>query len=176
MSIVDQLKYSYWSRSWGSLNFSNLKYEIVYLTGSNTWRVHQWRIQGVSRVSRHPPFRLGAFFKRICWLNRVLREHEALGSRNYRNLVRGIWHSSRCRTTAWRQLLLLRPKQLFDSGNMGQNNGGALDLRSLPVLLSDGLDTRPCKILDPRLFTQLNKYKYRLHNKNIKLKLKVHQD
>ena len=54
-----------------------------------------------------------------------------------------------CRTTAWRQLFLLRPKKLFGSGNMGQNNwgGGARP----PVPLSDGLDTRPCKILDPRL-------------------------
>ena len=36
---------------------------------------------------------------------------------------------------------------MFGSDNMGQNNwggGGA-------VPLSDGLDTRPCKILDPRL-------------------------
>ena len=159
------------------------KLRLVKLLKSEIWnRLFDWQQHMTGSpvtdpgVSRHPPFRLGAFFKRICWLNRVLREHEALGSRNYRNLVRGIWHSSRCRTTAWRQLLLLRPKQLFDSGNMGQNNGGALDLRSRPVPLSDGLDTRPCKILDPRLFTQLNKYKYRLHNKNIKLKLKVHQD
>ena len=35
-------------------------------------------------------------------------------------------------------------KFFFGSGNMGQNNWGA-------VPLSDGLDTRPCKILDPRL-------------------------
>ena len=39
-----------------------------------------------------------------------------------------------------------KAKKLFGSGNMGQNNwgGGA-------VPFSDGLDTRPCKILDPRL-------------------------
>ena len=41
-----------------------------------------------------------------------------------------------------------KAKKLFGSGNMGQNNwGGARP----PVPLSDGLDTRPCKILDPRL-------------------------
>ena len=34
---------------------------------------------------------------------------------------------------------------MFGSGNMGQNNWGA------GVPLSDGLDTRPCKILHPRL-------------------------
>ena len=36
-----------------------------------------------------------------------------------------------------------KAKKLFGSGNMDQNNWG--------VPLSDGLDTRPCKILDPRL-------------------------
>ena len=150
------------------------KLRLVKLLKSEIWnRLFDWQQHmtgspvtdpGVSRVSRHPPFRLGAFFQQ-----NILAEQGAswTRSRNYRNLVRGIWHSSRCRTTAWRQLFLLRPKQLFDSGNMGQNNGGALDLRSRPVPLSDGLDTRPCKILDPRLFTKLNKYKYRLHNKNI---------
>ena len=42
-----------------------------------------------------------------------------------------------------------KAKKLFGSGNMGWNNwrGGARP----PVPLSDGLDTRPCKILDPRL-------------------------
>ena len=35
--------------------------------------------------------------------------------------------------------------KLFGSGNMGQNNW-------VVVPLSDGLDTRPCKILDPRLW------------------------
>jgi len=39
-----------------------------------------------------------------------------------------------------------KAKKFFGFGNMGQNNGGA-------VPLSDGLDTRPCKILDPRLVT-----------------------
>ena len=34
--------------------------------------------------------------------------------------------------------------KLFGSGDMGQNNW-------VVVPLSDGLDTRPCKILDPRL-------------------------
>ena len=34
---------------------------------------------------------------------------------------------------------------MFGSGNMGQNNWGGA------VPLSDGLDTRPCKILDLRL-------------------------
>ena len=38
-----------------------------------------------------------------------------------------------------------KAKKLFGSGNMGQNNWGG----GMP--LSDGLDTRPCKILDPRL-------------------------
>jgi len=37
-----------------------------------------------------------------------------------------------------------KAKKLFGSGNMGQNNWGG-------VPLSDGLDTRPCKILDPRV-------------------------
>jgi len=46
------------------------------------------------------------------------------------------------------RLALTRPisykaKKLFGSGNMGQNNWG--------VPLSDGLDTRPGKILDSRL-------------------------
>jgi len=36
-----------------------------------------------------------------------------------------------------------KAKKLFGSGNMGQNNW------AMP--LSDGLDTRPCKILDPRV-------------------------
>jgi len=36
-----------------------------------------------------------------------------------------------------------KAKKLFGSGNMGQNNWGGMPL-------SDGLDTRPCKILDPR--------------------------
>jgi len=39
-----------------------------------------------------------------------------------------------------------KAKKLFGSGNMGQNNWGRKE-----VPLSDGLDTRPCKILDPRL-------------------------
>ena len=34
---------------------------------------------------------------------------------------------------------------MVGSGNMGQNNRGV-------VPLSGGLDTRPCKILDPRLW------------------------
>jgi len=38
-----------------------------------------------------------------------------------------------------------KAKKLFGSGNMGQNNWGG----GSPF--SDGLDTRPCKILDPRL-------------------------
>ena len=38
-----------------------------------------------------------------------------------------------------------KDKKLFGSGNMGQNNWGGA------VPLSDGLDTRPCKILGPRL-------------------------
>jgi len=44
-------------------------------------------------------------------------------------------------------------KKMFGSGNMGQNNwgGGARP----PVPLSDGLNTRPCKILDPRLDNQV---------------------
>jgi len=42
-----------------------------------------------------------------------------------------------------------KAKKLFGSGNMGQNNWGA-GARP-PVPLSDGLDTRPCKILDPPL-------------------------
>ena len=37
-----------------------------------------------------------------------------------------------------------KAKKLFGSGNMGQNNGGS-------GALSDGLDTRPGKILYPRL-------------------------
>ena len=37
-----------------------------------------------------------------------------------------------------------KAKKLFGSGNMGQNNWGA-------VPLWDGMDTRPCKILDTRL-------------------------
>ena len=45
-----------------------------------------------------------------------------------------------------------KAKKLFGSGNVGQNNGGRA-----AVPLSDGLDTRPCKILDPRLCMQ-NKY------------------
>jgi len=60
-----------------------------------------------------------------------------------------------------------KAKKLFGFGNMGQNNWGAkFFLKNLkykmpgkcstsgarpPVPLSDGLDTRPCKILDPRL-------------------------
>jgi len=45
--------------------------------------------------------------------------------------------------------ILSKAKTLFGSGNMGQNNwgGGARP----PVPLLDGLDTRRCKILDPRL-------------------------
>jgi len=39
-----------------------------------------------------------------------------------------------------------KAKKLFDSGNMGQNNWG-----TGTVPLSDGLDTHPCEILDPRL-------------------------
>ena len=38
-----------------------------------------------------------------------------------------------------------KAKKLFGSGNMGRNNWGGA------VPLSDGLDTRSCKILDPRL-------------------------
>jgi len=38
-----------------------------------------------------------------------------------------------------------KAKKLFGSGNKGQNNRGEA------VPLSDGLDTRLCKILDPRL-------------------------
>jgi len=41
-----------------------------------------------------------------------------------------------------------KAKILFGSGNMGQNNWGA-------VPFSDGLDTRPCKILDPRLVADI---------------------
>jgi len=40
-----------------------------------------------------------------------------------------------------------KAKKLFGSGNMGQNNWGG----GKEVPLSDALDTRPCKILDPRL-------------------------
>jgi len=42
-----------------------------------------------------------------------------------------------------------KAKKLFGSGNMGQNNWGGG--RSTSGALSDGLDTSPCKILDPRL-------------------------
>ena len=38
-----------------------------------------------------------------------------------------------------------KAKKLFGSRNMGQKNLWGV------VPLSDGLDTRPCKILDPRL-------------------------
>jgi len=38
-----------------------------------------------------------------------------------------------------------KAKKSFGSGNMGQNNWGG----AVPLL--DGLDTRPCKILDPRV-------------------------
>ena len=38
----------------------------------------------------------------------------------------------------------LKAKKLFGSGNVGRNNWGG----AVPV--SDGYDTRPCKILDPR--------------------------
>jgi len=41
-----------------------------------------------------------------------------------------------------------KAKKLFGSGNKGQNNWGA-------VPFSDGLDTRPCKILDPRLVADI---------------------
>jgi len=44
------------------------------------------------------------------------------------------------------QTVSSKAKKLFGSGNMGQNNWGAG-----AVPLSDGLDTRPCKILDTRL-------------------------
>jgi len=40
-----------------------------------------------------------------------------------------------------------KAKKLFGFGNTGKNNWGA-------VPLSSGLDTRPCKILDPRLLRE----------------------
>jgi len=40
-----------------------------------------------------------------------------------------------------------KAKKLFGFGNTGKNNWGA-------VPLSSGLDTRPCKILDPRLLCE----------------------
>ena len=45
-----------------------------------------------------------------------------------------------------------KAKKLFGSGNMGQNNWGGGARPTMP--LSDGLDTRPCKILDPRLYSE----------------------
>ena len=82
--------------------------------------------RGVSRVSRHPPFCLGVLFRKehilkTCrygfLLNRVLREHEAgtIGTSKGFDIAL-------CHTTAWRQLFLLRPKKLFGSGNVSQNN------------------------------------------------------
>ena len=106
---------------------------------------NQWRIQ---LVSRHPPFCLGAFLKRTYFENmslwtRFLAEQGAswTRSRNYRNLVKGF---DRCRTTAWRQRFLLRPKNCLVPVTWVEIIGGG-------VPLSDGLDTRSCKILDPRL-------------------------
>jgi len=42
-----------------------------------------------------------------------------------------------------------KAKKLVGSGNMGQNNWG--EEIFFPVPLSDGLDTSPCKILDPEI-------------------------
>jgi len=53
--------------------------------------------------------------------------------------------SSRCRTTARRQLFLLRPKNCLVPVTWVKIIDG------VAVPLSDGLDTRPCKILDPHL-------------------------
>ena len=50
-----------------------------------------------------------------------------------------------------------KAKKLFGSGNKGQNNRGEA------VPLSDGLDTRLCKILDPPLLAQLTKTKSPAH-------------
>ena len=57
----------------------------------------QWRIQGVSRASRHPPFCLGALFWKEHFENVSLRFLAEQGaswtrSRNYRNLVRDLTH------------------------------------------------------------------------------------
>ena len=60
----------------------------------------------------------------------------------YRNLVKGF---DRCRTTAWRQRFLLKPKNCLVPVTWVEIIGGGA------VPLSDGLDTRSCKILDPRL-------------------------
>jgi len=101
-----------------------------------------WCIQGVSRVSGHLPFWFGCFFKKyMCSKHIIFSSTWCFGSNKYlRECIKTpFWYKQ------YKNFLGRRHSPLPDLTLLAAFGAQP----SVP--LSDGLDTLPCKILDPRL-------------------------